>query len=305
MRIYLAGVGGMLGTGLHSVLGQKHELKCSDVNVNESWLEKCDFRDFAAYEAAVTSFEPSILMHIGAHTDLEYCEQNPDDAYRTNTLSVEHAATLAQTHGIPLVYISTAGIFDGRKNIYDDWDHPNPLGVYARSKYMGEIIVQTRVARHYIFRAGWMMGGGPQKDKKFINKILKQLKSGVLDLDIVNDKLGTPTYTLDFAANLAALIETQYYGLYNMVCQGETGRLEVAQELLRQLKIEDKIRIHPVPSRHFAHEYYAPRPDCERLLNYKLQLRGLDQMRDWREALADYLRRDFADYVKSFAPLLS
>jgi dTDP-4-dehydrorhamnose reductase len=303
MRIYLAGVGGMLGEAIHKVLADKHELMCTDIDVNEPWLERCDFRNFAEYETSVSAFEPAILMHIGAHTSLEYCESHPDDAYLTNTLAVEHAATLAQAHGIPLVYISTAGVFDGEKELYDDWDQPRPLGVYARAKYLGEIAVQTRVPRHYIFRAGWMMGGGPKKDKKFIQKLMKQLASGVTELNIVNDKLGTPTYTVDFARNLAAMIETPYYGLYNMVCGGETGRLEVAEELLRLLKLQDKVRIRPVDSCHFAQEYFAPRPACERLVNYKLKLRKMDMMRDWRIALDDYLRSYYLDYVKPFAPL--
>ena len=302
MRVYLAGVGGMLGEALHNVLAEKHELMCTDLDVNEPWLERCDFRNFAEYEMQVSAFEPDILMHIGAHTDLEYCETHPDDAYRTNTLSVEHAATLAQVHGIPLVYISTAGIFDGEKELYDDWDQPRPLGVYARAKYMGEIVVQTRVPKHYIFRAGWMMGGGPRKDKKFINKLMRQLAKGVTELNVVNDKLGTPTYTVDFARNLAAMIETPYYGLYNMVCGGETGRLEVAQKLIRLLKLQDKIQVKSVTSGHFAQEYFAPRPACERLTNYKLKLRNMDQMRDWRAALHDYVRDYFSDYIKSFAP---
>jgi dTDP-4-dehydrorhamnose reductase len=292
----------MLGEALHKVLAENHELKCTDIDVNEPWLEKCDFRDFAEYERQVSAFEPTILMHIGAHTSLEYCEINPDDAYRTNALSVEHAATLAQAHGIPLVYISTAGIFDGKKELYDDWDQPGPLGVYARAKYLGEIVVQTRVPKHYIFRAGWMMGGGPRKDKKFINLLMKQLAKGVTELNVVNDKLGTPTYTVDFARNLAAMIETPYYRLYNMVCGGETGRLEVAQELVQQLKLQDRVQVKPVTSDYFAQEYFAPRPACERLVNYKLKLRGMDLMRDWRVALHDYVRDYFSDYVKPFAP---
>jgi dTDP-4-dehydrorhamnose reductase len=302
MRIYLAGVGGMLGEALHKVLADNHELLCTDLNVNEPWLEKCDFRDFAVYEEKLSGFEPNILMHIGAHTDLEYCEKNPDDAYRTNTLSVEHAATLAQAHGIPLVYISTAGIFDGEKELYDDWDQPRPLGVYARAKYLGELTVQSRVPRHFIFRAGWMMGGGPKKDKKFINKLMKQLAQGATSINVVNDKLGTPTYTVDFARNLAAMIETPYYGLYNMVCGGETGRLEVAQELIRLLNLEGKIQVKPVSSSHYAQEYFAPRPASERLTNYRLRLRNMDLMRDWRVALSDYVRDYFPDYVESFAP---
>lgn len=302
MRVYLAGSGGMLGEALHKVLAEKHALLCTDVDLNEPWLEYSDFRVFSDYERKVAAFRPDILMHIGAHTDLEYCENNPDDAYRTNTLSVEHAITLAQAHGIPLVYISTAGIFDGEKQLYDDWDQPNPLGVYARAKYMGEVAVQTRLPKHYIFRAGWMMGGGPRKDKKFINKLMKQLAKGATQLDIVDDKLGTPTYTVDFARNLAAMIETPYHGLYNMVCGGETGRLEVAEDLVRLLKLDHKVSIHPVKSDHFAKEYFAPRPPCERLHNYKLKLRDMDLMRDWRIALKDYIRDYFADHVKSFAP---
>lgn len=302
MRIYLAGVGGMLGEALHKVLRETHELRCTDIDVNEPWLESCDFRNFADYERQVTAFEPEMLMHVGAHTCLEYCENNPDDAYKTNALAVEHAATLAEAHGIPLLYISTAGIFDGEKELYDDWDQPRPLGVYARAKYMGERVVQERISRHYIFRAGWMMGGGPNKDKKFINKLLKQLSAGTTQLNVVHDKLGTPTYTVDFARNLAAMIETPYYGLYNMVCGGETGRLEVAQELVRLLKLENTVRVAPVSSEYFAKEYFAPRPACERLVNYKLKLRGMDLMRDWRLALHDYVRDYFADYVKTFAP---
>ena len=88
----------MLGEALHRVFEDTHELKCTDIDLNTNWLEYCDFRDFAAYEKSVAEFEPDILMHIGAHTDLEYCENNPDDAYRTNTLSVEHASVLARTH---------------------------------------------------------------------------------------------------------------------------------------------------------------------------------------------------------------
>ena len=147
-----------------------------------------------------------------------------------------------------------------------------------------------------------MMGGGPAKDKKFINKLVKQLASGATQLNVVNDKLGTPTYTVDFARNLAAMIETQYYGLYNMVCGGETGRLEVAEELVNQLKLQDKVQIKPVDSAYFAKDYFAPRPPCERLINYRLDLRGMNMMRDWRIALSDYLRDYFAESVKPFAP---
>ena len=292
----------MLGEAVHKVFSETYDTKCTDIDLNAPWLENCDFRDFDAYKASVESFEPDVLFHLGAHTDLEYCEKNPDDAYRTNTLSVEHAATLAQTHGIPLIYISTAGIFDGAQLNYDDWDAPNPLGVYARSKHLGEILVEKRVQKYFICRAGWMMGGGPGKDKKFISKLMKQLKGGAKVLNVVDDKLGTPTYTVDFARNVRTLLGTEYYGLYNMVCGGETGRFEVAQELVDILGLHDTVEVRAVHSDFFAAEYFAPRPPSERLLNYKLDLRGLNQMRDWKVALREYIADYYVEYVQSFAP---
>ncbi len=301
MRIYVAGCGGMLGEAVHRVFGAaSDELKCTDVDVNAPWLEYCDFRDFTAYRQSVERFAPDVLMHLGAHTDLEYCEKNPQDAYLTNTQSVEHAVKIAQVHGVPLVYISTAGIFDGAKERYDEGDTPNPLGVYARSKHRGEEIVQQQMPRHFICRAGWMMGGGPGKDKKFIGKVLGQLAAGKRTLQVVNDKLGTPTYTIDFARNLRALLATENYGLYNMVCEGVTSRLEVAHELINILALKNAIRIESVSSEFFAGEYFAPRPASERLINHKLNLLQLNLMRDWQTALAEYIRDYYADYVDAF-----
>jgi dTDP-4-dehydrorhamnose reductase len=302
MKIYVSGCGGMLGEAVHKVFSENHILKCTDIDLNAPWLDFCDFREYDAYKDSVQEFSPDVIVHLGAHTDLEYCETNADDAYTTNTLSVEHAATIAQINEIPLVYISTAGIFDGQKLLYDDWDTPNPLGVYARSKHLGEIIVEQRVRKYFIFRAGWMMGGGPGKDKKFIAKIMKQLAAGVTELNVVDDKLGTPTYTVDFARNMERMMGTEYYGLYNQVCGGETGRLEVAQELVNVLGLRDTITVNAVPSEFFAKEYFALRPPSERLVNYKLDLRGMNGMQEWKAALRQYLRDYYADYVKPFAP---
>lgn len=291
-KIYMAGAGGMLGQAFFQVFSD-HELKCTDIDVNEEWLSKLDFRDFQSYDADVKEFNPDFLFHLGAHTSLEYCEQNPDDAYLTNTIAVEHAVNIANELDIPLLYISTAGIFDGKQAVYDDWDTPNPLGVYARSKYMGERYVVERCNKYFVCRAGWMMGGGSKKDKKFINKIIKQIENGAAELNIVDDKDGTPTYTFDFAETVKALIQTRYWGLYNMVCGGLASRVEVARELLNIIGRDD-IRINTVSSDYFKKEYFAVRPDCERLVNKRLDIVGLNSMKDWKTSLSTYLNKDFA-----------
>ncbi len=296
-RIYIAGCGGMLGAAFYEEFSRDAELRCTDIDVNEDWLAYLDFRDLEAYRADVEAFAPDYIFHLGAYTDLEYCETHADDAYATNAMAVENAVYLANDLDVPLLYISTAGIFNGEKALYDDWDAPDPLGVYARAKWAGEVFVQQNAHRYLVCRAGWMMGGGPRKDKKFIQKLMKQLHDGATELNVVTDKLGTPTYTRDFAHNVRLLLDSECWGLYNMVCQGETSRFEVAQELVAQLGLADRVAVNPVDSAFWAETYFAPRPDCERLVNRKLALRGLDVMRPWREALADYLATDYAGYL--------
>ncbi|MBT6602063.1 MAG: NAD(P)-dependent oxidoreductase [Nitrospina sp.] len=296
-KIYVAGCGGMLGEAFYKVFENSYHLKCTDISINEKWISSLDFRDYDEYRRDVKEFKPNYLVHLGAHTDLEYCETNQEDTYITNTLAVENAVYITNELKIPIIYISTAGIFDGKKDTYDDWDTPHPLGHYARSKYAGEIFVEKNSHCHLVCRAGWMMGGGPLKDKKFIHKIMSQLKNGKRELFIVNDKLGTPTYTHDFAKNVKLLLENEFWGLYNMVCSGITGRYEVTHELIKILGKENEVKITPVQSDYWKKEYFAERPSSERLINKKLDLRKLNIMRDWRVCLKEYINSYYQGYL--------
>jgi dTDP-4-dehydrorhamnose reductase len=297
MKIFIAGCGGMLGEAFYKQFSGDFELKCTDIDLNENWLTYLDFRDYDSYREEVIKFNPDFLFHLGAYTDLEYCETHIEDTYKTNTLSVENACYIANELNIPLLYISTAGIFDGLKQVYDDWDVPNPLGHYARSKYAGELFVMENVKRHLICRAGWMMGGGPKKDKKFIQKIMNQIKEGSHELFIVDDKDGTPTFTHDFAKNVKALLQKEYWGLYNMVCGGQTSRYEVTEELLKILSLQNKIKLTPVKSDYFKEVYFADRPTCERLINTKLKIRNLNLMQEWKIALREYISEYYQGYL--------
>ena len=296
-KIYMAGAGGMLGEAFYKIFREQYQLKCTDIDINEPWLEFLDFTDRDAYIEDVNEFKPDYLFHLGAFTDLEYCEKHKNETYITNTLSVENAVFIANELDIPILYISTAGIFDGKQDTYDDWDLPNPLGHYARSKYAGELFVQNNAVKYLICRAGWMMGSGPNKDKKFVQKIMSQIKNGAQELFIVKDKLGTPTYTHDFAKNVKLLLEKELWGLYNMVCEGITGRLEVAEELLKVLNLTESIKLTPVESSHFIEEYFAERPPSERLIDSKLNLRNVNIMRDWKICLEEYINLYYQGYL--------
>ena len=201
------------------------------------------------------------------------------------------------------MYISTAGIFDGTKENYTESDQPNPAGNYARSKYLAERFVQDNKQDHLICRAGWMMGGGPGKDKKFVGRILDQIREGRRVLNVVNDRSGTPTYTMDFANNVKLLLATKRWGLYNMACSGDAYRTDVAREILKVLGKEQEIRLNEVSSDFFNKTYFAPRPESERLVNAKLDQMNMNQMRDWKTCLKEYLHSRYENYLQTTSPV--
>lgn len=290
-RVLITGCGGMLGKAVYQKSVEKYgeeNVRATDIDLNEPWLSKLDVRDIGEYEKAFQEWKPTIVLHLAALTDLEYCEKNVKNAWATNALGPENAAILSRKYDALLIYISTAGIFGGEKDEYADFDTPNPLSYYAKSKYHGEQFIEKYLSRYYIFRAGWMMGGGPAKDKKFINKIFKQIKNGSKELFVVDDKLGTPTYTNDFANSILKVIDSGYYGLYNQVCEGSSSRYDVALEFVRLLGLESTVKVNKVSSDYFKEEYFAPRPASEKLINVKLTMRNINYMRDWHVCLAEY-----------------
>ena len=286
----ITGCGGMLGEAVYHRFNKNCQVFGSDIDLNEDWLEFLDIRDLDALLKTTSKINPDLIINLAALTDLEYCEKNSDNSWLTNGLGQENICLAAKRLNIPAVYISTAGIFDGKQEYYNDFDTPNPLSIYGKSKYYGEILTQRLLDRFFIFRAGWMMGGGPKKDKKFINKIFKQIKDGKKELFVVDDKLGTPTYTVDFANSIFKIIQTDFYGLYNMVCSGSGSRYDVACDFVKCLGLDKDIKVTIVDSDYFKQEYFAPRPFSEKLINMKLDKRRIMFMRDWRICLSEYAK---------------
>ena len=275
----------MLGRAAYEVLSRHYNVTATDINLNEDWLTRLDVRDMDDWEMVFNDWDVVFhkIFHLAALTDLEYCEENPQDAWITNAMGTENATIMAKRYGCELIYISTAGIFWG-DGVFDDFSIPTPMSVYAKSKYYGEEITKT-VPVHYVFRAGWMMGGG-DKDKKFVAKILEQIEDGADTLLVVDDKFGTPTYTHDFMENMVPVIDDGYIGVYNQVCRGSCSRYDVAVAIVEILGSD--IEVIPVKSDYFK-EYSAPRPHSEILINLKLNTYGLNGMRHWRICLEEYL----------------
>jgi dTDP-4-dehydrorhamnose reductase len=297
-RIYVAGCGGMLGQAVHAACSAVAEVAASDLEPRADWLGQLDVSDFDRFWAAADAFGPDLVINLAAQTDLELCEELPDLAKAANTVGAANGATIASRLGVPYVTISTAGIFDGRQDVYSDDDPAHPLTVYGATKLAGEEAVRATLAEHYVLRAGWMMGGGPDLDKKFVNLLYRQLAAGARTVHAVTDKLGSPTYTHDFAHGLLQVVGSGQYGTYNMVGEGPANRFDVAVELVRLLGLEDVVEVVPTTSEFFADDYFADRPRSEQLSNDRLHARGLGPMRPWRDALAEYAEEFAADLAR-------
>ena len=277
----------MLGTTLKN-LPTNSELILTDKEVSDG-IEFCDIRDMKHVSEIVAKHNPDIILNFAALVDLEYCEAEKDDCYLTNTIAAVHLFNLCKDLDIPYVFISTAGIFGNDKEFYTEEDQPYPLSAYGKSKYYTEQLLRNQgYEKYWIFRAGWMMGGGPEVDKKFVNKIMKQIKAGKTELNVVDDKLGVPTYTKDFAYSiLRHLNEDLPFGLYNMVSSGEASRYETAVAINEHLNLG--LTINKVDSSYFAEEYSAPRPYSEKLINKALNDLQRNYMRNWKVCLHEYL----------------
>ena len=296
-RVLITGCGGMLGNAIYPYFKERcRHVFATDIQVEEDerqWLNYLDARDDHAMRQAFVDFRPDLVLHLAALVDVEECEQRPDDARISNTETAKIAAELAREHGATLVYISTGGVFDGTKQgYYTEDDQPNPIMVYGATKLAGEVCVRDAGSRHYVIRPGWMIGGGRGNDHKFVYLIVDQLVSGARTIYGVADKIGTPTYTHDFARNLFALLDLDAFGTYHMVCKGKGTRFDVAREIVGICGYD--VEVKPVDSSFFAERFFVPRPRSEMLFNKRLETLNINLMRDWRVALREYLERDYA-----------
>ncbi|OGR74934.1 MAG: hypothetical protein A2X40_02945 [Elusimicrobia bacterium GWC2_65_9] len=240
---------------------------------------------------AVSSFAPlrecGLLLHLAAATDVDRCENEPDLAFRANALAPQLLSRLCAERDIPMVHVGTAAVFAGNHKTgpYTEYDDPAPMNVYGWSKLRGEQVVRETHRKHFIVRAGWMMGGGAE-EKKFVGKIVSQLLEGKRRLMAVSDKRGSPTYTVDFARGLMSLVESGHHGTYHLANHGTCTRDEIARKIAAFMGIDAVVE--PVASSCFP--LPAHRPDSECLRNYKLELLGLDRMPHWEKSLESCLK---------------
>ena len=286
LKALVTGANGMLGDALCPLLEKQGYLLYRTDIITSDNIFKLDITNVSDIKGAIDKFIPDIVFHLAAETDVDKCELNKVHAYRTNAEGARNIAIVCKELNIPMVYISTAAVFDG-KNVegYTEEDVPgNCINIYGKSKLEGELAVRSLLKNYYIIRASWMIGGF-NKDKKFVWKIVQLLKAKK-EIPVVTDKIGSPTFTRDFAKGMVNIVSKARPGIYHCVNKGKCTRFDIAKKIAEYLGKKDVV-LRPVTSDVFP--LPAPRPKSEVLINYNLSQMGMDDSRTWEEALKEYI----------------
>ena len=287
MKVLVIGSTGMLGSYMIPTLIAEG----FDVVTSNFLYAHMDVSVEEQVRKTVELSKADIVLHLAAETDVDRCEREPTHAYKINTYGTINVAQACKRAKIPMLYVSTIGVFYGDKpEAYNETDTPHPANVYGFSKLKGEQFVKLILKDYFIVRAGWMIGGGPTRDKKFVGKIIRQLQDpNTTEIKAVIDKVGSPTYAKDFSYVVAQLIRTKKYGTYHCTNHGYPSRYEVAKEVVRLMGMENDITLKPVDSSEFA-SLSAGRAASEKSDNLALQKINMDYMRDWKDALEEYIQ---------------
>jgi len=295
MRILITGACGMLGRDLVEALSEGNELYLLDIEPFPSSLTsrfataKLDITDSGRTYREVSRLNPDIVIHAAAYTDVDGCETNKDLAVRVNTLGTCNIALACQRFDTELLYISTDYVFDGEKGEpYVEFDNLNPLSIYGKSKYWGELYVKSLLNRFFIVRSSRLFG---KNGENFVTRILKVAKEKK-EVEVVDDQIGSPTYTKDLARAILQLVGREgkesngrpsLYGIWHITNSGQCSWYEFAREILQG----SEVRVKPITSEKLNRP--ARRPKFSVLENYIWKLQGWKPLRHWKEALKDYL----------------
>jgi dTDP-4-dehydrorhamnose reductase len=281
MKIVLTGANGQLGSDLRKAL-TRHEV----IGTTRAEL---DVTQPAQSRAVIETHRPHIVINTTAYNKVDAAESDASVALAVNGYGAQQLALACRDFDIPLVHISTDFVFDGAKGApYVESDLPNPLSAYGASKLSGELLVRAAWRKHFIVRTCGLYGiaGSSGKGGNFVNTMLRLARESK-PMRVVSDQICTPTSTRDLAAQIAALIETDAYGTVHINNHGSCSWLEFASEIMRLARLQPDLQ--PTTSASVRASYPAVRPPYSVLDNAALRCIGIDQMRDWREALAEYV----------------
>ena len=277
MKVLILGASGQLGSEFTNFLKDKVELYAFSHN-------DLDILDYQKLLKKFEEISPDVVINFSAYTKVDQAEKEENLAYLVNAVGAKNVSYASFKVNAKVVYFSTDYVFDGLKGVpYNEFDEPNPISVYGRSKLAGEIYTKEHNPNHLILRISWLYGINGSNFVKTIIRLAKEKG----ELRVVNDQFGSPTYTLDVVRQTWKLIQEDSVGLYHSSNLGQTTWFEFAKRIVEKLNLNAKVL--PIKTDEFP--TLARRPNFSVLENYLLQLENKNIMRNWEEAFDEFVTK--------------
>ena len=272
-KIWINGAEGHIGTALLDLLeGVEYQLLPTDI-------EEVDITKIDEVTQFVHVNRPDVVINCAGLTDVQECENNVDEAYRVNAIGVRNVALAANEVNAKVIQISTDDVFDKESRVpYNEFDNVHPRTIYGKSKEAGEKILTQLLNRFVIIRSSWIYGIG----RDFVDEVLRNVGQGKT-MEVPNNQYAAPTSAKELAKVIRYFIDNEEYGLYHVVCQGSCSRYEFARTILEYSGKAGELDLYPVVIEDSA------RPTYSVLDNMMLRLTGIEEPKDWKAALKEYL----------------
>ena len=288
MRVLVTGVNGQLGYDVVKELEKRgHEA----IGVDR---EAMDLTIPTQIRSCILEVKPDAIIHCAAYTAVDNAEDNEDICRQINAFAVKDIAICAKELDIPMIYISTDYVFNGMKGLennfnfdkskyieYIESDEPSPINVYGKTKLEGELYVKEILEKYYIVRISWVFG---ENGNNFIDTMLRLSKNRD-KLDVIDDQIGSPTYTKDLAPLLVDMIENDKYGTYHATNEGFCSWYEFAKEIFNTANID--IEVNPIST--LQYKTRAKRPMNSKMSKEKISENGFNKLRNWKDAVKEYI----------------
>ena len=272
-KIWITGAEGHIGTALLDLLeGVEYQLLPTDI-------EEVDITKIDEVTQFVHVNRPDVVINWAGLTDVQECENNVDEAYRVNAIGVRNVALAANEVNAKVIQISTDDVFDKESRVpYNEFDNVHPRTIYGKSKEAGEKILTQLLNRFVIIRSSWIYGIG----RDFVDEVLRNVGQGKT-MEVPNNQYAAPTSAKELAKVIRYFIDNEEYGLYHVVCPGSCSRYEFARTILEYSGKAGELDLYPVVIEDSA------RPTYSVLDNMMLRLTGIEEPKEWKTALKEYL----------------
>lgn len=283
-KIIITGCNGQLGRELNRLYEKEERVALINTDVfSGGGITPLDITDVDAVLAFVRERKPDAIINCAAHTNVDKCETDIDNAYKINAVGARNLSIAAAETGAKLMHISTDYVFPGTENrALTEFDAVGPMSVYGKTKLAGENFVKEFSDRHFIIRTAWLYGDG----RNFVKTMLR-LSEEHSEVSVVKDQFGSPTSAAELAKAIRYLLPTENYGLFHGTCEGSCCWADFAAEIFRLAGRDTKVNYIT------TEEFGAPakRPAYSILDNYMLRLTTDFSFAPWQEAIEEYMHQ--------------